>query len=316
MNRVELYKKAKKNLEEYAKNCGITTERLKTAYYNPREYDEHRYKSKKSFYFFLFCEHLADRQVMGNIVKFYKKDNDHLVTQEMLKKLLCDWNVSDVVKMDFNELYSKFEVTTIYKSKIEQYNNTVYFKKGKDIDTKNEKERNKKKEFYTKMWKTYLCGIYQMAHYLNEGFIPCFDSKFNKCNNILASNLPTSEYLFNSKINNEDDLKRCLNESGKIAKHIKGVGTAVLCNWLKECGITFLAKPDLHIMRIVRALEKNDNLSEEDTVVYMYNWAIELKITAYELDRILYLYCTNGNFYMDRDKTISEENLLAMIKEK
>ncbi|MDD6085836.1 MAG: hypothetical protein PUB76_07685 [Oscillospiraceae bacterium] len=127
-------------------------------------------------------------------------------------------------------------------------------------------------------------------------------------------------------------------------------GIALCYNWVKECGAVWLAKPDLHIQRVVDAIINHDYGSwenfisqrsvyakyetikrkpmvynEERVALFMWEWAKQIlesgadsNISAYKLDRILYLYCTNGRFYLDENKngSISETAILNMIYQK
>lgn len=311
MNRVEIYSKAKEELEAYAKNQNVDI----TKYYVPTH--EKKYGTGINYYFYLFCGHLSDRQYMGNIIKFFSRSSD---TQKIMEDVLFHYDPEKTI-----ESYQCAEG-------IMQEINKRYPGKITNVDK----------------WLEYLTGIYQCANYLVDGRIG-------------RKNLSVDSLLKEPKT--VDELKIYLYKLRLIIKNLCGVGTAVCYNWLKECGAVWLAKPDLHIKRVVAEIlkcemkEKNldkysadgiilaykkDNQSkmgfptgsginknsklyaDEYVAVFMWEWSKAIRdaqkdgdreCTAYKLDRVLYLYCTNGRFYLDEDRNnaISEENLLEMI---
>lgn len=318
MNRVELYSYAKCRLEKLADDQGISSQ----DYYSPKKYDEitqKRFPSSSDYYFYLFCGHFADRQYMGNIVKFYTKEDTKnkrpSKTELLLKDILFDFSTTKTIEY--------------YKDKESFLNKTF----------ENLKKNNS--EINTEKWNEYLSGIYIMANWLVG----------NKLDSFLAD------------LKSVDELKIIQYNARKIQKAVKGVGPAVCYNWLKECGAESLAKPDLHIKRVVAELIYKENnhkleipqeltgskradkileqylkLSEnkvlkefpnnsgisrrcklsidEYVAVYMFEWAKEVNETPFKLDRVLYLYCTNGYFYgksTNKSDNISEKDLLNQI---
>lgn len=321
MNRVEIYQYAKERLEQRAKKCDISYERLETAYYQPCR--EVRFGSEINNYFYLFCEHLADRQYMGNIIKFYTSD-----TQEVLKQVLFDYDVQKT-SVTYKDIESIMQ-------KIREINSNIIQNEPK--------------------WEEYLTGIYQCALYLTSGKIG-------------DTVIPFDRIL--QKPVNANEMKVYVHSLRPIINNLCGVGTAVCYNWLKECGADWLAKPDLHIKRVVaelllREMKRDDckdieNIdlnpkqeadkiiakflrncpeykqfpqnagisnqkkltADEFVAVYMFEWVEEIRnsgaddtITAFKLDRILYLYCTNGYFYKEdfNSQNISEKDLLTAIQ--
>lgn len=302
MNRVELYSYAKNKLEKLADEKGVKIEK----YYTPQN------QTGIQHYFYLFCGHLADRQFMANVVKFYHKNSD---TQLILKKVLFNYDPKQTA-----EQYSCTEeliqtISTQYSGKIKN----------------------------TAKWTEYLTGILQCAHFLSEGRI--------------GGETITMQMLLTSP-RSLDEMKLYLHKLRIVMNNLCGVREAVCYNWLKECGAFWLAKPDLHIKRVVAAYLKKDmhecDLEDEDQIIvqyrksirkalrfpdtpgikktelitaeelvalYMWEWAEEIKetktdpdVTPYKLDRILYLYCTGGYFYADdASGGISEDDLLNNI---
>ncbi len=328
MNRVEVYLRAKEKLEILAESKQIDINK----YYSPASpgilrnhlAEKQVYLAKSCtkmdlpFLFYLFCALLADRQYMGNIIKFYSKSSD---TQQILCDVLSGYNPKKTLETFSDAISLKRAIISRYPNKI-----------------KNDDK-----------WESYLTGIYQCARFLVEGRIGGTDLNF--------------EYLL-TEPKTADELKLYLHKLRVLIVNLCEVGAAVCYNWLKECGAIWLAKPDLHIKRVVAAeLLKYDNKEfdseqhdadniiaeyrrnnmdrmefpsgsgirkscklypDEYVALYMWEWAKEIRdnsadsqCSAFKLDRILYLYCTNGHFYLDDggDDDISEDGLLGMIGE-
>ena len=309
MEIVKVYLKAKENLEALAQNQGVDI----TKYYVPTH--TKKYGNGINYFFYLFCGHLADRQYMGNIIKFYHKNSD---TQKIMETILFNYDPKKTINAYNNEENLIQEIKKRYPDKIKN----------------------------TEKWNEYLTGICECARFLTDG-------------NINGQKISFDDLLNEPKT--EDEIKIYLYKLRLIINNITGVGVAVCYNWLKECGAVWLAKPDLHIKRVVAKLlikemgiqtfdidnadkiideyrkdnksaisfpsvkwiNKNSKLyADEFVAVYMWKWAQEIRnnsddnrCTAYKLDRILYLYCTNGHFYLDDDNDISEDGLLGMIDE-
>lgn len=323
MNRVEVYLEAKEKLEKLARSQKIDINK----YYSPALPEVLRndlakkqvYVAKPSasidlpFLFYQFCGLLTDRQYMGNIIKFYARPFD---TQQILSDVLSGFDPQKT---------------------LENYNDPAALKRA-IVSRYPDKIKNDDK------WESYLTGVYQCAHFLVEGRIADTNLSF--------------EYLL-TEPKTADELKVYLHKLRLIVS-LREVGPAVCYNWLKECGAIWLAKPDLHIKRVVAAEllkcenktfdPERDNADEiiakyrrnhmdrmgfpsgfgitkkcklspdEYAALYMWEWAQEIRnssadnqCSAFKLDRILYLYCTNGHFYLDEDNDISEAGLLGMI---
>lgn len=94
-----------------------------------------------------------------------------------------------------------------------------------------------------------------------------------------------------------------------ISNKIHGLGFALTCDWLKECGCVWLAKPDVHINGVIMHLKGVDKIKDRDVLREMFSWAEVVKnsdtdssATAYKLDKIIWLLCT-GEFYLDGKRT-------------
>ncbi|WP_028511419.1 hypothetical protein [Ruminococcus sp. NK3A76] len=313
MNRINVYLKAKDDLEKLANKQDVDISK----YYKPGF--EKIYGDGINHYFYLFCGHDSDRQYMGNIVKFYNDSSD---TQEILSDILYGFDPKKTTKNYTN-------VDNLIDKLKEEYPNKI---------------ENEKK------WNEYLTGIYQCAVFLSNGKIGGKELTFDH------------DHLLKEPENIEE-FKKYLYDLRYIKNNIAGVGPAVCYNWLKECGAIWLAKPDLHIKRVVAELLKTNNTSndhdksmadkviqkyinnhreemrfpelkgikknsrltcDEYVALYMWEWAKEIRekgfdkdCSAYKLDRVLYLFCTNGHFYLDDNSNneISEDKLLDIISE-
>ena len=90
-----------------------------------------------------------------------------------------------------------------------------------------------------------------------------------------------------------------------ISRQIHGLGFALTCDWLKESGCTWLAKPDVHIDIIVRRMKADPSYPESAVIRFIFDWAelvreagMDGEATAYKLDKMLWLLCTE-KFYLD-----------------
>lgn len=109
-----------------------------------------------------------------------------------------------------------------------------------------------------------------------------------------------------------------LKELYAISNQIHGLGLPLTCDWLKECGCTWLAKPDVHINGVVKHLQNNEKFKDEDVLKLMFSWAETVKssgedkdATAYKIDKIVWLLCT-GEFYLD-DRRVGREAIYRRI---
>ena len=90
-----------------------------------------------------------------------------------------------------------------------------------------------------------------------------------------------------------------------ISSRIHGLGFSLTCDWLKESGCLWLAKPDVHINSVIMHLKGVNKIKNDEVLQVMFSWAEAVKnsgadpsATAYKLDKIIWLLCT-GEFYLD-----------------
>lgn len=139
------------------------------------------------------------------------------------------------------------------------------------------------------LWKRWLNSVQDSASYVLQ-----FNSGNDFCEQF--SNID-SRFLFAGPIS--------------IKRKITGIGFALACEALKELGFTQYVKPDTHINDVFIKLDlAKESHSSLDTQLNVFDAAIELVqaynskqgksglITAYELDKLIWL-CCSGYFYKE-----------------
>ena len=192
------------------------------------------------------------------------------------------------------DILYKFNPQTIWKH---------YYKSDKGILREFKKKLKDKFKKSKTTWENYARYIYSAASFLKE-----FDDvdDFKK----FAKNFSYNTYT-----------KSCL--PMLLAQEIEGFGFALACDCLKELGIIDCPKPDVHIIKILKGLKL---IKKEDSYLaykQMIEMANEIGCTAYELDKVFWLICTE-NFYREEDKSSqrqqknkkrADKNRNAFIKE-
>lgn len=317
MDRVKLYNEVKNKLEELADKQGVYIEK----YYHPNCSCWH---DKRPNYFEELCGDIQDGSYISGVIgywKEYSKEN----------------NKSILVKDKISGIFNGFQ----YQNALDYDNWTLLINHFCDVmpNTVNKEKHwinngNSETKANT-MWQQYVKGLYNGAEYLSE-------------HKSFENTMKLKEFL-NAAPKTIEEVKELLYQLRSLWSKVSGMGIPLCYNWIKECGATWLAKPDTHISRVVDSIiekdystwdkfiihnpayEKYNNkprkpcvYSEERIALFMWEWAKEIResnkhgdkeCTTYKLDRILYLYCTNGFFYLDKDKIISEENLLSIINQ-
>ena len=284
LDRIELYKQLLIWLYEKANATNIKTDDLEKYFIPEIEY----YKDN---YLIRLASSLQNGTSggMDKVIKF-NAENNHLI-----KEIICNGNI-DEARMKYScwqDIYSKFIDNGI---------------KDNGINVREKKKSEGKKADYSTSWEKYSKGLYDGIIYLSNGGREAITQL---CKN------PNCEQSLEEKIKiiNQFDRKN----------EIIGLGLALVCDWLKECGSYWLAKPDIHIAKVYRVLngldETKKSTNEELKVIkYMYDWADEIKnsgiddnMTAYKLDKIIWLICT-GEFYLHKNRTIGRNTIINFIK--
>lgn len=157
--------------------------------------------------------------------------------------------------------------------------------KKKDNGVKKGRETN---------WEKYCKGLYDGLVFL------CNEDGQKKIESLSDKDVPVGY-----------SIEKAIKEIETISGRIHGLGFALTCDWLKECGCLWLAKPDVHIKKAVSRLKElpdGKTVSDAEAVAYMYQWAetviedkIDNSVSAYKIDKIIWLLCT-GNFYLNNIK--------------
>ncbi len=198
-----------------------------------------------------------------------------------IKEVLCDFDCQKVLDK--------------YKSWKELY--AALTNDGK-LDNGTKKDTEEKRT----NWGKYAKGLYEGAVFLESGG--------NKQIEALCKEPLTA-----------DELNGKIKELREIKKEIHGLGFALTCDWLKECGCYWLAKPDIHIKIVCSKIkDKHENvlMSDEAVIKFMFDFSNIVKdkytdVTPYKLDKIIWLICT-GNFYLEKDK-IGRDTILRQLKD-
>jgi len=133
-------------------------------------------------------------------------------------------------------------------------------------------------------WEKYCKGLFDGVVFLND------NDGINEINN-----------LVNYSFNEPEDFLEALKKVKNIEKKIHGLGFALTCDWLKECGCEWLAKPDVHIMEVVKYFKKKEKISNKEVLEFIFDWSKLVDSTSYKIDKIIWLLCT-GNFYLTEAK--------------
>ena len=118
------------------------------------------------------------------------------------------------------------------------------------------------------------------------------------------------------------DLKRQSNFAKEIAKDVYSIQFALACDFLKECGCTWLSKPDIHILKICGTIfnenYKKDTIKDLERCVNNMHEIVKninkRDATDYKLDKMFWLI-SSMKFYLDTEKLINRDNLCTEIKE-
>lgn len=292
MKKYEFYTKLTELLYEKARAAHVTD--LKK-YYQP----ESVYKKQNHYFRLASSLQNGTSSGMDRSIKFNGEN------QQVISEILCDCDFKTVLTKysKSEELYDEFcRWITDSGAESRQKRAEKAMAKGKDDDA--ERITNRKTN-----WEKYSEGLYLGAEFLN--------SKIGK--EILDRMLGYN--------NSEDVNFKCVETDLRIiSKEITGLGTALTCDWLKECGCTWLVKPDVHIKKIYHALRKAEGkkeidyskIKDIDVIEYYYKWAKELQnngedVTAYQLDKMIWLICT-GEFYLDKNESIGRETIISEIE--
>ena len=111
---------------------------------------------------------------------------------------------------------------------------------------------------------------------------------------------------------------------------IPGLGPALVCDFLKECGCLWLSKPDTHLSKVFaesgvftggKSVKTYKVLTFDRVVEFceqMFEFAAAVRkekndesITPYKIDKMIWLLCT-GNFYLEEGSTVENHRDLLI----
>ena len=227
--------------------------------------------------------------------------------RKAIKSLLCDCDFEKVLERyeSHEKLYDAFR-EEIGDAGADRYDN--------DNNKKQTKETN---------WQKYARGLFDVA-------------KFLKGKHAVGEEEISGDKIIDHMANGNDiDIAYTTNTSASCAdtiagiqKMIHGLGYALVCDWLKECGCEWLAKPDVHIKKVYHAIQEKllgepvnyDKIDNGDVIKFFFDWACLLKeeglsdATAYKIDKMIWLICT-GDFYLDKDNTVGRQTIIDKISD-
>lgn len=314
---IQLYVDVRNNLEELAERQGVSIEK----YYHPNCSNWH---SNPPNYFEELCADIQDGGYISGVIGYWgeytkDKNNQPILVKDIISDIFSGFQYSSALQFDnWKQLMNRF--CEVMPNKVKKEKHWIDDVNNKDIKPET-------------MWQQYVEGLYEGAEYLAG----C--KRFKNTRSI--------DEFINATPNSIEEAKELLYQLRSLWSNVRGMGIPFCYNWIKECGAIWLAKPDLHIARVVNAIIEHDYGSwdefiiqtpvyakyeaikrkpkvyyEERVALFIWEWAnkiqksgVDADISAYKLDRILYLYCTNGRFYLDinNDRSISEVGLLNMI---
>ncbi len=83
-----------------------------------------------------------------------------------------------------------------------------------------------------------------------------------------------------------------------LKQEIRGFGLALACDFLKESGYFWYAKPDVWLMRICKELNLSQSPDEYDVLNAIVRFAVSNNKTPYEIDKVFWLI-GSGKLYKD-----------------
>ena len=228
-----------------------------------------------------YLERLASSLQNSGMMHNSIRFNESEERYEHIKNILCNF--------DCNETLSKYDTWQKLYDALTQ--------KGA-LDNGIQKDKEEKRTNWGKYAKGIYCGMEFLA---NENGKEKIDT------------------LCKEPVNTEE-LNQKIKELKDIERRIHGLGFALTCDWLKECGCIWLAKPDVHIKIVCSAIDgksETEMMSDVDIIKFMFNLSNSIKekypdVTAYKLDKIIWLICTS-NFYLQKDK-IGRDTILSLLR--
>ena len=272
-----------------------------------------------------FARSLQNSPQMANLIKFDKEEDVDGVIQHPMRdaiaKATSRFSPETIVASGKDAVGCK-EYDGLYKTLFYIIYGVDW---GKDVEKAEADLTNDKP---TTNLRKYARGLYEAAQFLTD------DSKYDGG-------------LTNFELINQAVCQGCSDRRTPVMKNaleiffakkegkrvIPGLGPALACDFLKECGCLWLSKPDRHLLKV---LAKNEvfkdcklpadikGLTEATALKFsklMCDFAKAVRdkkgddsITPYRIDKMIWLLCA-GNFYLEKDKkpTISRDMLVGAL---
>ena len=292
MTDYEFYQLTKSRLEKMADLQDIPLSELQKYYSNTDQYCQFYNDASLSEISKIFAQmtfHMQNATMISNIVKFDKN-------YEFLKKITFNF-----VPDDFINHYSG-------ANRVDALVNDLRFNSNTQEGLVWNSSKSISKDAIAKRFAN---SLFECAEYLKN-----FKTKASVLNDLKS----------NANINNVDDLLAYFNSKIKT-----GFSVALTCDFLKEFDtcFEFLPKPDIHIKDVIITLKnKNENyynspkkelelIKEVQTITENINTELRTKgeneITVYQLDRMIWLVCTD-NFFIHGNNVSSKKKYIDQIK--
>ena len=214
------------------------------------------------------CSSMQNSGQMRNSIKFNEEN------RKRIKRAVFDYDVSAFLT-EYHSWESLYNALT----------DNELADNGKKRQVIKDYKNNKKPDTN---WEKYAKGLYEGVHFLTDNGNKGFDFVKNLID-------------MSGKISAVSD--NMIDDICYISKQIPGMGIALTCDWLKESGCIWLAKPDTHIVEVYKHLTgSSKRITEKDIIVDMFDYSsmiqktVDENMTAYKLDKMIWLICT-GNFY-------------------
>ena len=240
-------------------------------------------------------ENLADKYKINNLYKNYLATPKIETLNDMMRQCTISLQnrqrVTNSIKFDKKETVLK-----IILHNFDPHNICKEYSSGNEIFQKFELAFGDTFNNSQNTWKKYADYIYSAAIFLHQ-----FDD-LNAFKDFIES--------FSANTYTKIALPLLL------AEEIEGFGFALACDCLKESGLIDCPKPDVHIIEIIKKTGKHilNNFDEvtkqKKEQYYAYRIVIEMAngigCTAYELDKIFWLICTE-NFDRKEDQSLQKQ---------
>ena len=171
--------------------------------------------------------------------------------------------------------------------------------------------------------------VYSESDELLDIIVKSFDLKINKdkrglwhqyCDTIISGatflNKFNDHHDFHDFVNIFHNDERARNALPLLLKQeIKGFGLALSCDFLKESGFHWYAKPDVHLIEIFSRLGLSKSKYDYDVLNAVIRVAKYNKETPYTVDKIFWLI-GSGKLYKDFDPKTNKSLTLGKNREK